>query len=287
MRESSHSVITLSSSELSRGRLPGNYSRLKLGCKTDVDIFAIRMVEELLLIDDLKDDDWLVTGLPLTALPSAANLLATQVVEYLHLHNRSNVSLKNLRKRSDLDLFPHGHFANLDGAGRSAVLARSATDKWLRDGTFVGRSVIVVDDVRVTGANERALRLFFESLGTQRVFWAYLLDLKIDRDSEPGVEEPRLNSLYFDGIKDIAQVLRTFDVQPTTRLVWGLFAMAPADFAEVREAISPALASTIMSTMLREGIQLSSELSARWSFLEERAKAPAQNRVVRNDSRRG
>lgn len=245
---------------------------------TDIDLYAVRLVDQLLLVDELKDDTWFVTGPPVRSLPSAANLIAVQVVHHLRRHDRSNLSLKNLRKLPDLDRFPHGHFANLDAAARSSVLTRSSTDSWVRDHSFAGRSVVVVDDVRVTGANERALRPFLASLGAERVLWAYLLDLRVDPESAPSVEEPRLNSLFLDENENVAQVLSQHDIQPTTRLVWGLFAMSTDDFAVVSDAISPALAFKVVSILLREGLQPFSEIEERWRFFLERSRSSARRR---------
>lgn len=247
------------SSSLSRDTVPGNYSAFKLGRAEDIATYA-RMTNDRMVarMPEQPYREWLVTGPPLTAIPCAANLLAESIVALRNLDGGENFKYRPVRKSSDAKHFPTGHYAHLDRAERLNVLEAARRDDWAKDTAHLNASIIVIDDVRVTGAHEHVMRSFLEMSGVERVHWQYLLDLRLTPGSTAEVAEPRLNSVSIDD-RGIAELVREDQFQPTTRFVWGLFATDFRQFADVVELMRARMATLILRLIQQEGITIEDE----------------------------
>jgi hypothetical protein len=264
MRESRDFIANIASSTLSRNGIPGDYSRFKLGSRKEIAGYAHRICDRLLslLSPVIFSDTWIITGPPMTAIPSAANLLAEDLVARLVENGCTGVSLRNLRKTPDVGRFPNHHYAELDIQSRERALRDAMANSWCVDEGLSGASMIVVDDVLVTGTNELVLRDFLGSARVERVHWQYILNYDLDSGSRAEVEEPRLNGLSMnDG--GMARMLREDEFSPTTRLIWSLFAMAPERYFRMVTEISPSTAASILKLIEQEGIDLGSDARQR------------------------
>jgi hypothetical protein len=180
------------------------YPGMKLGYGPDVDFFAEKLCELAMraVAPDAGADAWMLTAPAYHHLPSAANLLA----ERLHamLRHRGVVwPLVELRLLPEqVAVHSLEEFRRSYEYSRSPVTQRVAERKRLHDTTrlnpdwqrFAGRRVMVVNDIHVTGTQQRFMHSSLAAAGATACLWLYIfhVDGELAR-TYPEVEH-RINS---------------------------------------------------------------------------------------------
>src|SRR5262249_15937483 len=143
-----------------------------------------------------RHNDWILTSSAITAqTPAAANLLGW---ELLDLYEREPVALGNI---SLIDIYHEGEsrwidwkdpnksqdYARLEFADRVTEQDRISRCLVHNPG-FIGQQVLFINDIRITGAQQRAMQKYFEDVKATSVKWLYL----IVTDPEIGRAEPKI-----------------------------------------------------------------------------------------------
>lgn len=171
------------------------------------------------------DQPCLLAAPPVHVVPSAASLLTSFIHREL-LRADSRVHLLSIRRR------PLG--MSIAGAHYS-VRSEFERERYLDDAyealstgqDLHGARILVINDVRVTGAQERRLAQFFRTEGVAEVHWLYILTLKLPRN--PDVEA-YLNTCGLASDDDLARQISRTDTTLTTRGLWHLMSLGPEAF---------------------------------------------------------
>jgi hypothetical protein len=234
--------------------LLAHYSRFKLGLLKSTDIYAdalAPLIQKRVERNTGEGTRWLVTGPPRKAVPAAANILAERVVRRLASNDR--VLLHELRKGADLDRFPTGHYGGLDVEGRQNALIASY-GRWQIDERFSEAAVVVINDVRVSGAQEQMLRRFLIKLGVRRVHWQYLFEVEALPPHAASHVETRLNESTIDSVDDFIHAVQSADLRVTSKLLWRLFSWNDNEFGRALAALGATRRQEIRDLLYDEGL---------------------------------
>jgi hypothetical protein len=245
------------------GEIFQRYPGMKLGYETDVDFFAGKLCELAMRVvaSDAGADAWMLTAPAYHHLPSAANLLA----ERLHamLRHRGVVwPLVELRLLPEqVAIHSLEEFRRSYEYSRSPVTQRIAERKRLHDATrldsdwqrFAGRRVMVVNDIHVTGTQQRFMHSSLAAAGATACLWLYIfhVDGELAR-TYPEVEH-RINNCNLADLDSYASVLASTSTRHTARCLSRLFNEDLDNFRYLVFAIPPQSRERIYHAAMCEG----------------------------------
>lgn len=264
----SHEVMVESKSDLRSSTL-SQYGALKIGDAAAVDAYARLLAPRAgsRLHQLAAATDWLLASTPMHVLPAASNLLASRVQELMReCSPRLRVESLGMTRAPIGDRFLEDHYSCLNRAQRETHVDRTFESVVL-DRPLLNAHVLVINDVRVTGAQERRLAALLKSKGVRRVHWQYLCCFaeQVAPDTEDG-----LNSVGVASDEAFVRHLSKPDHTLTTKCVWRLLRSSSETFAAVMSGWSAQQRELFIAVMESEQIP-SSDRS--W-----RDAAPAQPR---------
>lgn len=199
-----------------------DYGRFKHGGEQAIDAYAAALAEHIASgpADGplLADAPATVTSPPFAAIPSASHYLAEALCGLLVRGGRwRHHAFVPLRKRATGEVTD---YARLDRSARERSQERLASlVTGLPDG-FDRPHVIVVNDVRVTGQQERLLERYLRShTGATTLSWIYLAELSEELAAADPATEHRLNTIGTATDEELIAFLAAGAWRPTARLV--------------------------------------------------------------------
>ena len=218
------------------------YSLMKHGCVDSLRYFANELNR---LISDIVSPGttYQIAATPFVSVPNAANLLLDEVLNNRDYDEFDRVYLRR-KKLIARD------FAELSYAERMGMSQCLAFDYDKSD--FSGRSLIVVDDVRVTGAHERAIVSRLGHIVTEFNFF-YLLDLSGCQDA---AFESVINTLAIKSIFDILPLRQNRSYTYNSRVLKMLFLSSDDEFRTFLTLIPRAEQLLLMEMIVLEGYQM-------------------------------
>jgi hypothetical protein len=240
-----------------------DYSLFKLGVRRHVRHYAERLAPlaaELILQSEALLD-WVLASPPHRAMPCAANLLCWDIADILQqsvANGRVAPSVVNLRYESPI--------SPPDSAGDAQLcdysqLSWNDRTKSLQDGNhrvipdarLARRAVIFVNDINVTGAQQRDMQVYFERVNAAAVHWLYIFNV----DESIGQAEPQLehaiNNAIPLSIEEFAGVLNEEEIAYTTKCLWRLMACERSDLERIFGALHADRRSAILRLVVGEG----------------------------------
>jgi len=117
---------------------------------------------------------------------------------------------------------------------------------------FQGRPVIFINDICITGTQQRALQQYFDSVGAARVNWLYLIfvDPEIGK-ATPGMEW-QINHAPFE---DLLRMVSREEIQFTGKCVLKLMQLSIEELDQVLQALSEERRSQLLELALRNGFE--------------------------------
>lgn len=194
---------------------------MKLGVRESVRFYGelLAPLAERIVAGD-PTAEWVITGPPLYVLPAGANLIGWDVAR------RTGVPAVDLRY-----VAPYPRSGANDYA-RSAVADRIRNRQALHEGAcaprpeagdFRDRAVLFINDINVTGTQERFVRRTLESVRPRSIHWLYVFEVEPELGrSHPEVEHA-LNHVDLAAFEDFAEVLISADLDYTSRCISRLF----------------------------------------------------------------
>jgi len=215
-----------------------HYPGFKLGVVESVRYYArllLPLTREL-IAGDSEHTGWILTGPAIAAQTmAAANLLCRELSD-LYLRERDTRNYKELslidiqydnEKTASID------YAKLDLADRLTLRER-LSQRLVRNADFHGRSILFVNDVCVTGAQQHAMQEYFDRDGAACVRWLYLIviDPEIGR-ANPGIEW-QINFAHFE---DLLRMVSREQIQFTGKCMTKLMNLSSAELEQVLRAL--------------------------------------------------
>lgn len=255
-----------------------HYSLFKMGVQRDVLHYAelLAPIVKDLIAAKPERADWVLTSPPYHAIRSAANLLCCSTHDILkgtlpptvapsiaHIHHEQGFALVNSR----------GDYSMLSLKDRMASRHNSIGPITKNNG-FYGRPVIFINDINVTGTQQREMQRYFDSIGAAAVCWLYIIEIEesIGR-SEPQIEHSINNSTPLS-ISQFGRVLADEDIRYTSKCIWRLFAYTMEELRTLLGFLDDARKREILQMVTAEGRFTGDQLQAKMNLFQPEA---AQN----------
>jgi len=127
------------------------YSKFKYGCHSSAEIYALRMAHMIRQeFSHWTNEEVILTGSAFKVAPTASEAIANLVYAYLRPFFPFLQRIK-IRRES---IFPND-YGSLSVTERESLMARNVL--WVDEDSLRGKKLIVVDDLRVTGAHEKKI----------------------------------------------------------------------------------------------------------------------------------
>jgi len=241
-----------------------HYSRLKLGVSESVDYFGAqlsRLAEDVITQSLPGHTDWVIAGPPYNVLPGGPNLLSSYI--YKDLRNRlpDSISLSfahlgdetgNLEIKDAESLNSFHNYSTFTQQERNRFYEHSR-DPLLEPRDFRGRSILFVNDIKVTGTHQRYMEQVFAKLDVPRICWLYILliERKI-AEAEPEVEYA-INQSSIAGFDEFADLLATQKLEYTSRCITRLLSYELSQLAKLFQMLDLGRKQTILELATAEG----------------------------------
>lgn len=119
-----------------------------------------------------SEDEVVITSVPYFQVPTAANLLAETVASTLNWKRRAAGRARIRMSKIAKDRLGVDVYAGATAEGREKILA--SHEFHLDPSTFRGKTVLLIDDLRITGVTERNLFALLESAAPRRIIVAHV-----------------------------------------------------------------------------------------------------------------
>ncbi|HXV30128.1 MAG TPA: phosphoribosyltransferase family protein [Sinorhizobium sp.] len=233
------------------------YPALKLGLRESTVYYARRLMPlaEALIASNPQHADWVLTAPPYHAIPAAANLLCAELFELLQagLPTTANTSFVKISEKTEHfggDKVPDD-YSRLSWPERSEARERSATSLLHREG-LSGRAVIFVNDINVTGAQQRIMQRYFEEAGVAIVHWLYIIDVEESLGKRMPHIEYEINNSRIASFEEFANAIATKDVNFTAKCMARIFAYDIVDLKRLFGMLPLQRRAMILQLVLKE-----------------------------------
>lgn len=227
-----------------------HYPAFKLGVTASVRYYAQLLLPVLKSLIE-TESGWVLSSPALASqTPAAANLLCWELFD---LYNREGNSkeLSVIDIQYDNEATASIDYAKLDLADRITARERLSS-RLIPNPGFQGRPVVFINDICVTGTQQRALQQYFDSVGATRVSWLYLIVV----DPEIGKAQPELEwQINFAPFEELLRLVSSEEIQFTGKCVLKLMQLSIDQFDEVLRALDRERRSQLLELAIRNGFE--------------------------------
>jgi PRTase ComF-like len=241
-----------------------HYPRLKLGVTESAVYYGAqlaRVAEDVITQSRPGATDWVVTGPAYHVLPGGPNLLCSYIYEDLRnaLPDFITLSLARLQvETEDLEikdaqsLHSFHNYSTFSHQERNQFYEHSP-EPLLEPYEFRGRSILFVNDIKVTGTHQRYMEQAFAKLDPPQICWLYILE--IDREiaeAEPEIEYA-INQSSIASFEEFADLLATHKLEYTSRCITRLLSYELSQLAELFQMLDAGRKRAILELATAEG----------------------------------
>jgi len=241
-----------------------HYPAMKLGVRESIRFYAALLLPlaEKVVASRPEITEWVVTAPPLYAIPAGANLIAWEVFRLLAEKSSSNASLRSVDLHYSLPFAPVIHNTVANDQSRLSVASRDQSRRMLHEGKwspkpdpadFRGRGVIFINDINVTGTQQKYARLTLDSVEPAAVHWLYIFQVDPDLGRSHPEIEFNLNYLNINSFEDFTQILASADIDYTSRAVARLFDYPAGDLQPFFRSLDRARGAQLRQLAIQEG----------------------------------
>lgn len=206
------------------------YPAAKFGLRSSIRFCAEKLADAArdVIALDSPSAPWVVTSPPLFVLPGAANLLARELTEMLGSDSDPAPTLAELWLASAAGNGDRTESTRLySQAGfETRFKERSQLHERLKPlvaEQFRGRSVLFVNDINVTGAQQHFMRQAMQGAGVAHIHWLYLVTVAPELGRAHPQIEYELNYSRHASFEAFADLVRHGDIEFTARCIHRLF----------------------------------------------------------------
>jgi phosphoribosyl transferase-like protein len=242
----------------------GHYPRLKLGVTESVDYYGAqlsRLAEDVITQSLPGPADWAITGPAYNVLPGAPNLLCSYIYEGLRnkLPDSITLSLVHLPVETDdleikdsESLHKYHNYSKFTQQERNQLYEESPEPS-IEPRDFRGRSILFVNDIKVTGTHQRYMQQAFAKLDSPQICWLYVLAVDQEiAEAEPEVEYA-INHSCIASFEEFADLLATHNLEYTSRCITRLLSYELSQLAKLFQMLDMGRKKTILELATTEG----------------------------------
>ena len=239
-----------------------HYPRLKLGVIESVAYYGAQLSRLAdAVITQSGHTDWVITGPAYNVLPGAPNLLCSYIYEDLKNKLPDSVTLTlgklhdetaNLEIKDSESLNSYHNYSTFTQRERTQLYDH-APEPIIEPRDFLGRSILFLNDIKVTGTHERYLQRFFAKLKPPQICWLYVLviDPKIAA-AQPELEYA-INHSSIAGFEEFADLLATQHMEYTARCITRLLSVEVSNLEKLLQMLDEDRRKTILELATAEG----------------------------------
>jgi hypothetical protein len=212
------------------GSILFHYPAAKLGLRSSVRFCAeqLAVAARDVLARSESSSPWVIASPPRFVLPGAANLMARELTEVLRSACVPAPMLAEMRLAPDAgqDAITASTRLYSQAGFENRVQERSRLHQRLKPleaGQFRGRSVLFVNDINVTGAQQHFMRQAMHGAGVARIHWLYLVTVPPELGRAHPQIEYALNYSRHATFEAFAELVRHADIEFTARCIHRLF----------------------------------------------------------------
>lgn len=211
-----------------RHHLLAPYPAFKLGERASTVHYATRLapVVEALIAANPRSTAWALTAPPYHAIPAAANFLCREIFGLLKGSLGPPVKLSLIEIEENVQQLENhqapADYSRLSSIERIESRERSAS-AIVHDQALSGQTVIFVNDINVTGAQQRIMRRYFAAVGAAVIHWIYIIDVEDGLGSQAPQIEYALNTCKYGSVDDFAAILSTGEISFTSKCIARIF----------------------------------------------------------------
>lgn len=258
-----------------------NYPAMKLGQQQQIDFFSQQlcvMAADILQNSDdesaYKNNNWVITAPAYYQLPAAANLLARQVHKLLQQQNFSVSLIEPRLSQQQIVIASQEEFKSYHDYSKNNLQQRIAERQRVQipnadrlKSYFKNQSVMIINDINVTGTQQRFMQQMFDQLQVKACYWLYILnvDEKLAQD-HPEIEY-HINSSQINDLDSYGKILGDEKTQHTARCIARLFNEEFNDFYYLVTSLNQKMREIIYFLAEKEGRYSNSLFSDKMNLL--------------------
>lgn len=246
-----------------------HYAAMKLGVHDSARYYAERLTPLALSLIRAwpETTNWVLTAPPLHNIPAGANLVCR------HLFAGLTALLPGSARLTRVDLLGEDN-ARDHGRNYSAMTLEERMRSRRREPApviptqnFAGRAVLFVNDICVTGTQERFMRRHLAPAGPAAVYWLYLVHVDEALGRRHPELEHALNRSSYASYEAFSELLAETDFQCTGKCLRRLFSCDPDRFERLLGRLDAGKIVRIAELALREGPLECPDYAAKLSLL--------------------
>ena len=222
-----------------------HYSKMKLGSQESARYFAkllAPMVSDVIRSSP-EQNDWVLTSPPLINICSGANWMCHHV--YHLLKNSSSIPARIHLSMVEIQVSGEAlsnplttPYSQLSVEERIASRQRDK-QPLMHEEDFHGRAVVIINDINVSGTQQRFLETHFSKVSPAMIHWRYVINV----DPLLGQAEPRLeyqlNSSSLGSLQEFTDLLIHEKMEYTGQCLWRLFTLPTEELEKISARLSP------------------------------------------------
>ena len=242
----------------------GHYPRLKLGVTESVDYYGAqlsRLAEDVITQALPRSTDWVITGPAYNVLPGGPNLLSSYLYRDLKTRLPDSITLNLVHLRvetEDLEikdsesLNSYHNYSKFTQQERNQLYERSR-EPLIEPGDFRGRSILFVNDIKVTGTQQLYMQQAFAKMDPPHICWLYVL--AVDREIAEAVPEVEyaINYSSIASFEEFADLLATDKLEYTARCITRLLSYELPQLAKLFQRLDASRRMVILELAAAEG----------------------------------
>ncbi|HEX6461684.1 MAG TPA: phosphoribosyltransferase family protein [Candidatus Saccharimonadales bacterium] len=226
-----------------------DYSKFKYGDGSVAKQYAAELASFLQKNTLLKHKKYCLTGSAYHNTPTAATSIAKNLFNILKSHGVDIIytPLKCQAYAKDYSSMDFGQRANLLADNKLAIDTTSVNER---------RSLIVIDDIRITGLHELAIENFLLNQNIEEVIFGYvimLLDTSIFKN--PKLEHA-INHMYVDHLDELAHIVRKEEFNPNARICKFILSAPTSELEEFLRDIPSEKLQLLINLIEQDGYHL-------------------------------
>lgn len=244
-----------------------NYPAMKLGQPQQIDFFSRRLcVKAAELLQNGGNEkvpaaNWTLTAPPYYQLPAAANLLARKTHGLLQQQGFSIALAEPRLGQQQITVNSQEEFNSYYDYSKNTLEQRIAERQRVQqvldtDGLlprFKGQSVIIINDINVTGTQQRFMQQSLDKLQVRECFWLYIFNVEQSlAKSHPEIEH-QINHSQISDLDSYAEILADGHTQHTARCISRLFNESLDDFRYLVASLNNDMRTRIYQLAQQEG----------------------------------
>ncbi len=228
-----------------------NYSKFKYGDGGVAKQYAAELASFLQKNILTKGGRYCLTGSAHHNTPTAATSIAKSLYALLKSHGIDVIytPLKCQAYAKDYSNMDFGQRANLLADNKLTIdMAPAHRNE--------DRSLIVIDDIRITGLHELAIENFLLNQGVDEVVFGYVIVLHDTSIFKNPKLEYAINHMYVDRLSELAQIVCKEDFNPNARICKFILSASPVELEEFLREIPLEKLHLLINLIEQDGYHL-------------------------------